>query len=127
LAADTWIFKTVDSLNVQAEHHDTTVTTLRKVNLTITARPWDQLPLVSLPIIPKRRAAANADTSTTSLPSGFCMPVTLAAFLGVFTSTIYSWNSSGYGPPFVQLGNLVCYTCEDVEPAMTRQLGLPTG
>jgi hypothetical protein len=29
--------------------------------------------------IPKRRAAANADTGTTSLPSGFYTPETLAA------------------------------------------------
>jgi hypothetical protein len=28
-------------------------------------------------------------------------------------STIYSWNSSGYGPPFVTLGNLIRHTDED--------------
>jgi excisionase family DNA binding protein len=52
----------------------------------------------------------SADTSTTSLPAGFYTPETLASYLGVSLSTIYSWNSSGYGPPFVKLGNLVRYT-----------------
>ncbi len=70
--------------------------------------------------IPKRRAAAHADTSTTSLPSDFYTPETLAASLGVSTSTIDSWNSSGYGPPFVKLGNLVRYTDEDVELPLDR-------
>ena len=74
-----------------------------------------------------RRAAANADTSTTSLPSGFYTPETLATYLGVSTSTIYSWNSSGYGPPFVKLGNLVRYTYEDVELWLARQLELSRG
>ena len=113
-----------DSLNVLAERHGTTVTTLRGLNPTITARPSDQLPLGSWLFIPKRRAAANADTSTTSLPSGFYTPETLAAYLGVSLSTIYSWNSSGYGPPFVKLGNLVRYTYEDVELWLARQLEL---
>jgi excisionase family DNA binding protein len=110
-----------------AERHGTTVTTLRNLNPTITARPSDQLPLGSWLFIPKRRAAANADSSTTSLPSGFYTPETLAAYLGVSTSTIYSWNSSGYGPPFVKLGNLVRYTYEDVELWLARQLELSRG
>ena len=77
-----------DSLNVLAERHGTTVTTLRSLNPTITARPSDQLPLGSWLFIPKRRAAANADTSTTTLPSGFYTPETLATYLGVSLSTI---------------------------------------
>jgi excisionase family DNA binding protein len=81
----------------------------------------------ALLFLPKRRAAANADTSTTSLPSGFYTPETLAAYLGVSLSTIYSWNSSGYGPPFVKLGNLVRYTYEDVELWLARQLELSRG
>ncbi len=116
-----------DSLNVLAERHGTTVTTLRSLNPTITARPSDQLPLGSWLFPPKRRAAANADTSTTSLPAGFYTPETLAAYLGVSLSTIYSWNSSGYGPPFVKLGNLVRYTYEDVELWLARQLELSRG
>jgi excisionase family DNA binding protein len=101
--------------------------TLRSLNPTITARPSEQLPLGSWLFIPKRRAAANADISTTSLPAGFYTPETLAAYLGVSTSTIYSWNSSGYGPPFVKLGNLVRYTYEDVELWLARQLELSRG
>ena len=54
-------------------------------------------------------------------------PETLAAYLGVSLSTIYSWNSSGYGPPFVKLGNLVRYTYEDVEIWLARQLELSRG
>ena len=77
--------------------------------------------------IPRRRAAANADSSTTSLPSGFYTPESLATYLGVSTSTIYSWNSNGYGPPFVKLGNLVRYTYEDVELWLARQLELSRG
>ena len=77
--------------------------------------------------LPKRRAAANADTSTTALPAGFYTPETLATYLGVSLSTIYSWNSSGYGPPFVKLGNLVRYTYEEVELWLARQLELSRG
>jgi len=51
----------------------------------------------------------------------------LAAYLGVALSTINSWNSSGYGPPFVKLGNLVRYTYEDVEIWLARQLELSRG
>jgi len=81
--------------------------------------------LVRLPA--KRRDDANAETSTTSPPAGFYTPETLATYLGVSTSTIYSWNSSGYGPPFVKLGNLVRYTYEDVELWLARQLELSRG
>ncbi len=116
-----------ESLNVLAERHLTTVTTLRGLNPTLTGRPSDPLPVGSWLFIPKRRAAANADTSTTSLPAGFYTPETLAAHLGVLLSTIYSWNSSGYGPPFVKLGNLVRYTFEDVELWLARQLELSRG
>ena len=116
-----------ESLNLLAERHLTTVTTLRGLNPTLTGRPSDPLPVGSWLFIPKRRAAANADTSTTSLPAGFYTPETLATYLGVSTSTIYSWNSSGYGPPFVKLGNLVRYTFEDVELWLARQLELSRG
>ena len=116
-----------ESLNLLAERHLTTVTTLRGLNPTLTGKPSDPLPVGSWLFIPKRRAAANADTSTTSLPAGFYTPETLAAYLGASTSTIYSWNSSGYGPPFVKLGNLVRYTYEDVEIWLVRQLELSRG
>ena len=118
---------TGDSLNVLAERHGTAVTTLRSLNPTITNRPSDPLPLRSWLFIPKRRSASNAVSSTTSLPAGFYMPETLAAYLGVSTSTIYSWNSSGYGPPFVKLGNLVRYTYEDVKLWLAKQLELSRG
>ena len=98
-----------------AEHHGTTVTTLRSLNPALTVRPSDQLPLGSWLFIPKRRAAVNADTSTTRLPSGSYTLETLATYLGVSLSTFYSWNSSGYGPPLMKLDNLVRYTYEDVE------------
>ena len=114
-----------DSLNVLAERHLTTVTTLRGLTPTLTGRPSDPLPVGSWLFIPKRRAAA--DTSTTSLPAGFYTPETLASYLGVSTSTIYSWNSSGYRPAFVKLGNLVRYTFEDVELWLARQLELSRG
>jgi len=116
-----------ESLNLLAERHLTTLTTLRSLNPTITNRPSDQLPLGNWLFIPKRRAAANADTSTTSLPAGFYTPESLATYLGVSLSTIYSWNSSGYGPPLVKLGNLVRYTYEDVELWLARQLELSWG
>ena len=116
-----------ESLNLLAERHLTTVTTLRSLNPSLTGRPSDPLPVGSWLFIPKRRAAANADTSTTSLPAGFYTPETLASYLGVSLSTIYSWNSSGYGPPFVKLGNLVRYTYEDVELWLARQLELSRG
>ena len=116
-----------ESLNLLAERHLTTVTTLRGLNPTLTGKPSDPLSVGSWLFIPKRRAAANADTSTTSLPAGFYTPETLAAYLGVSTSTIYSWNSSGYGPAFVKLGNLVRYTFEDVELWLARQLELSRG
>ena len=116
-----------ESLNLLAERHLTTVTTLRGLNPTLTGKPSDPLPVGSWLFIPKRRAAANADTSTTSLPAGFYTPETLAAYLGVSLSTIYSWNSSGYGPPFVKLGNLVRYTYEDVELWLARQMELSRG
>jgi excisionase family DNA binding protein len=116
-----------ESLNLLAERHLTTVSTLRGLNPGLTGRPSDPLPVGSWLFIPKRRAAANADSSTTSLPAGFYTPETLAAYLGVSTSTIYSWNSSGYGPPFVKLGNLVRYTYEDVELWLARQLELSRG
>jgi predicted DNA-binding transcriptional regulator AlpA len=51
----------------------------------------------------------------------------LATYLGVLLSTISSWNSSGYGPPFVKLGNLVRYSYEDVELWLARQLELSRG
>ncbi|MFM7512487.1 MAG: helix-turn-helix transcriptional regulator, partial [Cyanobium sp.] len=82
-----------NSLNILAERHLTTVTTLRALNPTLT-----------------------------SLPAGFYTPETLASYLRVSLSTIYSWNSSGYGPPFVKLGNLVRYAYEDVEVWLDRQL-----
>jgi len=116
-----------ESLNLLAERHLTTVTTLRGLNPTLTGKPSDPLPVGSWLFIPKRRAATNADTSTTSLPAGFYTPETLATYLGVSTSTIYSWNSSGYGPPFVKLGNLVRYTYEDVEIWLARQLEISRG
>ena len=116
-----------ESLNLLAERHLTTVTTLRGLNPTLTGKPSDPLPVGSWLFIPKRRAAANADTSTTSLPAGFYTPETLASYLGVSLSTIYSWNSSGYGPPFVKLGNLVRYTYEGVELWLARQLELSRG
>jgi len=56
--------------------------------------------------------------------AGFHTPETLATYLGVPLSTIYSWNSSCYGPPLVKLGNLVRYTYEDVEIWLARQLEL---
>jgi hypothetical protein len=118
---------TGDSLNVLAERHGSTVTTLRGLNPTTTNRPSDQLPLGSWLFIPKRRAAANADTSTTALPAGFYTTKTLATYLGVSLSTIDSWNSSGYGPPFVKLDNLVRYSYEDVELWLARQLELSRG
>ena len=71
--------------------------------------------------------ALDADTSTTSLPAGFYTPETLASYLGISTSTIYSWNSSGYGPAFVKLGNLVRYTFKVVELWLARQLELSRG
>jgi LysM repeat protein len=80
---------TGDSLNVLAERHGTSVTNLRSLNPTITARPTDPLPLGSWLFIPKRRAATNADTST-SQPAGFHTPETLATDLGVSLSTINS-------------------------------------
>ena len=88
-----------DSLNVLSERHGTTVTTLRGLNPTLTGRPSDPLLVGSWLFIPKRRAAANADTSTTTLPSGFYTPETLATDLGVSLSTNYRWNYSGYGTP----------------------------
>ncbi|MFN5118783.1 MAG: hypothetical protein ACK5JJ_11845 [Cyanobacteriota bacterium] len=36
-------------------------------------------------------------------------------------------SSSGYGPPFVKLGNLVRYTFEDVELWLARQLEISRG
>ena len=72
-----------DSLNVLAERHLTTVTTLRGLNPTLTGRPSDPLTIGSWLFIPRRRAATNADTSTTSLPAGFYTPETLATYLGV--------------------------------------------
>ena len=93
-----------------AERHGTTETTLRSLNPTSTARPSDQLPQGSW-----------------LLPAGFHPPETLATDLGVSLSTLYSWNSSGDGPPFVKLGNLVRYTDEDVELWLARQLELSRG
>jgi hypothetical protein len=55
-------------------------------------------------LLGERIQATLNPTSTTSLPSGFYTPETLAAYPGVSTSTICSWNSSGHGPPFVKLG-----------------------
>ncbi len=52
---------------------------------------------------------------------------TLATDLGVSLSTLYSWNSSVYAPPFVKLGNLVRYTDENVELWLARQLELSRG
>ena len=80
---------TGDSFNVLAERHGTSVNNLCSLNPTITARPTDPLPLGSWLFIPKRRAATNADTST-SLPAGFHTPETLATDLGVSLSTINS-------------------------------------
>ena len=90
-------------------------------------RARGQRQLGSWLFLPKRRAAANADTSTTSLPAGFYTPETLATYLGVSLSTIYSWNSSGYGPPFVKLGNLVRYTYEALVLWLSRRMALPRG
>ena len=96
--------------------------TLRQLNPDLSQRPSDWLPVGSWLFIPRRRAAANADSSTSTLPRGFYTPESLAAYLGVSTSTIYSWNTSGYGPPLVKLGNLVRYTFEDVEAWLARQI-----
>lgn len=48
----------------------------------------------------------------------------MATFVGVSSSTIYCWNSSSYGQPFVKLGNPVRYACEEVELWLARQLEL---
>jgi len=77
-------------------------------------------------LIETPKGQKNIETET-SLPAGFYTPETLATYLGVSVSTIYSWNSSGYGPPFVKLGNLVRYTYEDVEIWLVRQLELSRG
>ncbi len=116
-----------DSLNVLAERHGTTVITMGSLNPTLTARPSEQLPLGSWLFILKCRGSANADTSTTSVTSGFYPPETLATYLGVSLSTIYNWKSRGYGPPVVKLGNLVRYTLKDVEVWHARQRELSGG
>lgn len=116
-----------DSLDGLAERHGSTVTTLHSLNPTITARPSEQLPPGSWLFLPRRRTATGTATNTTNQAAGFHTPETLATYLGVSLSTIYSWNSSGYGPPFVKLGNLVRYTYEDVELWLARQLELSRG
>ena len=126
---------TGDSLNVLAERHGTSVPTLQSLNPTITIRPSEPLPPGSWLFLPRRRATANAATTTntipaisiTSQPAGLYTPETLATYLGVSLSTIYSWNSSGYGPPFVKLGNLVRYIGEDVQRWLAKQLELSRG
>ncbi len=116
-----------ESLNVLAERHLTTVTTLRSLNPTITARRSDALPLGSWLFIPKRRATVKAARSISARPASFHTPETLATYLGVATSTIYRWNTSGYGPPFRKLGNRIRYTFEDVELWLARQVELSRG
>ena len=51
-------------------------------------------------------------------------PQTLTTLSEPELSIIYSWNSSSYGQTFVKLGNLYCYTYEDLEPWLPRQLEL---
>ena len=113
---------TGDSLNALAERHGTTVTTLRHLNPTITARPSDQLPLGSWLFIPRRRAAANAADGSFVMPESFYTPETLAAYLEVSTSTIDSWNATGYGPAYITLGTLIRYPKENVEAWLALQL-----
>ena len=61
----------------------------------ISQRPSDWLPISSWLFIPRRRAAANAADGSFVMPQSFYTPETLAAYLGVSTSTIYSWNTTG--------------------------------
>ena len=67
-------------------------------------------------------AAANAETSAITLPTGRYSLDTLAAYLDVSLSTIDSWHSSGYGPPLVKLGKPVRTTVKDVELWQARPL-----
>ena len=105
-----------ETLTKLAERYATTVATLRNLNPNLTQRPSDWLPVGSWLFIPRRRAAANRNADGSfRMPETFYTPETLAAYLGVSTSTIYSWNASGYGPAFIKLGTLVRYPKENVE------------
>jgi hypothetical protein len=65
---------------VLADCHGRTVSTLPSLSPTITGRQSDPLPLLSWLFMPKCRAAANADTSTTIRPAGFYTPETLTTY-----------------------------------------------
>ena len=111
-----------DTLTKLAERHGTTVATLRRLNPNLSQRPSDWLPVGSWLFIPRRRAAANAADGSFVMPQSFYTPETLAAYLGVSTSTIYSWNTTGYGPAFIKLGTLIRYPRENVETWLALQL-----
>ena len=111
-----------ETLTVLAERHGTTVATLRQLNPNLSQRPSDWLAVGSWLFIPRRRAAANAADGSYVMPESFYTPETLAAYLGVSTSTIYSWNASGYGPAFLKLGTLVRYPKENVETWLALQV-----
>jgi hypothetical protein len=62
------------------------------------------------------------------LPPSALQPYANACNLLFFNgSTIYSSSSSGYGPPFVKLGNLVRYIYEHAELWLARPLELSRG
>ena len=111
-----------DTLTKLAERHGTTVATLRNLNPNLSQRPSDWLPVGSWLFIPRRRAAANAADGSFVMPQSFYTPETLAAYLGVSTSTIYSWNTTGYGPAYIKLGTLIRYPKENVETWLALQL-----
>ena len=110
-----------DSLRSLAETHGTTVTTLRSLNPDVPQEPSELLPAGHWLFIPRRRAAANA-ASGSALPQSFYTPESLAEYLQVSVSTVYSWNTSGYGPAFLKFGNLVRYSDAAVEAWLAERL-----
>lgn len=83
--------------------------------------------MVPTAVLDARERSQSSISRSSSLPAGFPTPQTLAAFLGVSLSSIYSWNSSGYGSPFVKLGNLLRCTSVDVELWLAQQIELSRG
>ena len=111
-----------DTLVVLAERHGTSVAVLRSLNPDLVIDAAAPLPVGSWLFIPRRRAVANAAGGSYVMPESFYTPETLAAYLGVSTSTIDSWNASGYGPAFLKLGTLVRYPKENVETWLALQV-----
>jgi excisionase family DNA binding protein len=60
-------------------------------------------------------------SAATTPPRPLATPAEIAEFLGVPKKTVYSWRSTGGGPPALRVGKHLRYRWEDVEAWLAEQ------